>query len=73
MSYTRTANYQVYCLTDPIKSSIVWGGAFSALDIAQGRSFSLPRVGKITLHASNKNKEEKNDRISCELGYSWNC
>ena len=57
MSYTRTSGYQVYCLTDPIKSSIVWGGAFSALDIAQGRPFSLPRVGKITRQTLTKNKE----------------
>lgn len=45
MSYTRSSAYQVHCLMDPIQSSIVWGGMFSALDVAQGRAFSLQRVG----------------------------
>jgi len=46
MTYTRSPAYQVHCLMDPIKSSIVWGGMFSALDVAQGRPFSLGRVGR---------------------------
>ena len=49
MGYTSRPEYQVHCLTKPIASSIVFGGLFSALDVAQGRTLSMGRVGKIPL------------------------